>query len=99
MWEPERLPSDSISLSTIKVGSVPISQLANLPIAIPPLAEQHRIVAKVDQLMALCGQLEAAIETQQHATSRLLDALIAEALADSPKPQSVEAGVQLALGF
>jgi restriction endonuclease S subunit len=66
---------------------------------LPPLAIQHRIVAKVDELMALCGQLEAAIAAQQHATSRLLDALIAEALEDSPEPQSVEAGVQLALDF
>ena len=43
---------------------------------IPPLAEQHRIVAKVDELMALCALLEVSLATSDDASRRLLDALL-----------------------
>ena len=49
-------------------------------IALPPLAEQHRIVAKVDELMALCDRLEASLTSSGATRRRLLDALLAEAL-------------------
>ena len=55
--------------------------IMGLPFPLPPLAEQHRIVAKVDDLMALCDQLEASITTGDATRRRLLDALLAEALA------------------
>lgn len=51
-----------------------------LPIPLPPLAEQHRIVAKVDALMALCDRLEAALTTADTTRARLLEALLHEAL-------------------
>lgn len=51
------------------------------PIPLPPLAEQHRIVAKVDELMALCDQLESNLTTATNIRSDLLDTLLAEAIA------------------
>lgn len=47
----------------------------------PPLAEQQRIVATLDQVMSLCDELEASLITTDAARRRLLDALLAEALA------------------
>ena len=52
----------------------------NAPFPLPPLAEQHRIVAKVDELMALCDRLEASLQQADDKRARLLDALHAEAL-------------------
>jgi type I restriction enzyme, S subunit len=56
------------------------SKIYPIVVGLPPLAEQHRIVAKVDQLMALCDRLEASLTSAQDHRRRLLDALLAEAL-------------------
>jgi type I restriction enzyme, S subunit len=52
---------------------------SNLALALPPLAEQHRIVAKVDELMALCDKLEqqqtGSLETHQLLVETLLKTL------------------------
>ncbi len=50
-------------------------------IAIPPLAEQHRIVAKVDQLMALCDQLKARLSQARQVHEQLANALVEQAVA------------------
>jgi len=52
----------------------------SMHITLPPLAEQHRIVAKVDELMAMCDRLEASLHSAIETRRRLLDALLAEAL-------------------
>jgi type I restriction enzyme S subunit len=57
------------------------AKMNGIPVALPPLAEQHRIVAKVDELMALCDRLEASLANADETRRRLLEALLAEALA------------------
>jgi type I restriction enzyme, S subunit len=55
--------------------------LNSVLIPLPPLTEQHRIVAKVDELMALCDRLEAQLTTTEADSRRLLEAVLHEALA------------------
>ena len=62
-------------------ATIGLRAASELVIPLPPLAEQHRIVAKVDELMALCDRLEASLTTTDDTRRRLLDALLAEALA------------------
>jgi type I restriction enzyme S subunit len=57
--------------------------LKNMLIPLPPLAEQHRIVAKVDELMAICNRLETNLTSANDARHSLLDSLLAEALSPS----------------
>ncbi len=59
------------------------SILLNLVVGLPPLAEQRRIVARVNQLMALCDRLEAQLTTAQADTSRLLESVLHHALQSS----------------
>ena len=52
----------------------------SLPVAIPPLSEQHRIVAKVDELMAICDQLKEKLQQSQETQVQLTNALVDRAL-------------------
>ncbi len=61
-------------------GGLPKNKMDRIPVPLPPLAEQRRIVAKVDELMALCDRLEASLSNGDDSRSRLLDALLYEAL-------------------
>ncbi len=45
---------------------------------LPPLPEQHRIVAKIDLLMALCDTLEQQIDSSTRKQASLLDAVMAQ---------------------
>ena len=55
--------------------------LRSLPIPIPPYAEQKRIVAKVDELMALCDTLKARLTDAQAIQLHLADAVVEQAVA------------------
>ncbi len=59
------------------------SILAKMPVGLPPLAEQRRIVAKVDALMALVDTLETQIATANTTATALLEAAVSELTARS----------------
>lgn len=59
------------------------------PIPLPPLAEQKRIVAEVDELMALCDRVEAQQQDRDHAHAAITHAALAR-FADAPTADNLE---------
>jgi type I restriction enzyme S subunit len=57
-----------------------LKTISNFSLIIPPLEEQDRIVAKVDELMALCDQLKARLSDAQTTQFHLTDAIIEQAI-------------------
>ena len=76
---------------------VPTEYFANSPFPLPPLAEQHRIVAKVDELMALCDRLETARTERETTRDRLTAASLARLDAPDPDPAVFQNHVAFAL--
>lgn len=60
----------------IAISNMSGKALASVPLPLPPIAEQHRIVAKVDELMALCDRLEAGQADVEVAHTQLVQALL-----------------------
>lgn len=65
----------NLNLGKIKESVIPL----------PPLAEQHRIVAKLDQLMALCDQLKSRLSEARQVHEHLANALIGQVLSSEKK--------------
>ena len=69
---------ESASKQTTNLASINMRQVRSCSIPIPPLAEQRRIVAKVEQLMALVDALETQLAASRATAANLLSALVAE---------------------
>ncbi|MBF0142914.1 MAG: restriction endonuclease subunit S [Magnetococcales bacterium] len=65
----------SISIENRGYGRHYSRLLSNLA-TIPPLAEQRRIVSRVDQLMALCDRLEGQLRQAQTEGAQLMEAAV-----------------------
>ncbi|MGS0603823.1 restriction endonuclease subunit S [Xanthomonas oryzae pv. oryzicola] len=73
------------SKQTTNLASINMTQLRACAFPLPPLAEQHRIVAKIDQLMALCDQLKSRLSKARQVHECLANALIGQALSSEKK--------------
>lgn len=84
---------EAVMTGTAGQKRLPRTYFETCPFPLPPIAEQARIVARVDELMRLCDALEAngRLEAEQHA--RLLSTLLGT-LTDSTAPEELAANWQ-----
>ena len=74
----------SSSMKNISRGTV-----LNLPVPVPPQAQQHRIMTRIDQLMSLCDELESKLTTARERAERLVGAVVTSQCDQSEDRQSV----------
>jgi type I restriction enzyme S subunit len=73
-------------IETTTINQITQNNLKTTLIPLPPLAEQHRIVAKVDELIALCDQLE----NQHNNAAEVHEKLVAHLLSTLTQSQNAE---------
>lgn len=68
------------SKQTTNLASINMTQLRSCAFPLPPLAEQRRIVEKVDELMALCDRVKVELARAQALNERLAGTLVERAM-------------------
>lgn len=69
-----------LAITTSGLFNLSVGKIRGIVVSLPPLSEQHRIVAKVDELMALCDRLKADLAESRTRQARLSATLIETAL-------------------
>ena len=67
-----------ISKQTTNIAHLSAGRFAVMEFPLPPLAEQRRIVKRVDELMTLVDRLETQLTASRATAEKLLSALVAE---------------------
>ena len=67
--------------------NINLQDLNPLPVPLPPYAEQHRIVAKVEELMSLADNIEVSVRAAQRRAERLTQAVLTKAFRGELVPQ------------
>jgi len=64
--------------------SLSMGTIRDIDFAIPPIAEQNRIVQKLDELMQYCNELETSIKQSESQNEKILQQVLREALRKEP---------------
>jgi len=77
------------SVVSQQVGQANVSgtKLSRMPVVVPPIAEQRRIVAEVERRLSLVGALEASVEAALARAGRLRQAVLKQAFEGRLVPQ------------
>jgi type I restriction enzyme S subunit len=76
-WIKEYLGGNSIGTTMVNLNH---GILNKMPLLVPPVSEQHRIVSKVDQLMSFCDELKARLQQAQQTQLSLTEGITDQAL-------------------
>lgn len=91
--------SDSLVSGTTQQVELNTSTVRALPVPIPPIEEQTRIVAKVDDLMALCDKLESQQQERRKLQNNLRLSTL-QAVANTTSPHELQTTwARLAINF
>jgi type I restriction enzyme S subunit len=82
----------------MKMPRLGTKDLETAPIPVPPLEEQKRIVARVDELMGLCDRLEEQQKERETRQGKLVRAAIGR-FGEAPTPANLEVLFQPAVGI
>jgi type I restriction enzyme S subunit len=74
----------NISSKGGSAGNFNLGRIRSFLIPLPPLAEQERIVQKVEELMQYCNELETSIKQSESQNEKLLQQVLREALRKEP---------------
>lgn len=73
----------------IGISNMSSNAMAMIPFPLPPLEEQSRIVAKIDELMALCGTLEAQQQARRKLQNKLRQSTL-QSVASATSPHELQ---------
>ncbi len=76
----QSLVEKSKGAKSTKQTELGVNNLSNFIYPLPPLAEQHRIVQKLEELMEYCNDLESRIKKSESQNEKLLQQVLKEAL-------------------
>ena len=77
----------NVASSTSGLYTLSVSKVSDIPVPLPPLAEQRRIVAKVERRLSVIQQAEATVEASLARADRLRQSILRQAFSGQLVPQ------------